>query len=312
MRWSRVAVVAWAATVAAWKKPAATGKEGDWWSTSVRSGGGGGGANATAAAPLRGARVLVLYRGVHLGAFVSRQRCVRTDATDAATHANHERRLLAPLRAAGAIVAVAACTYASPKVGAWLDAAGATIRDVLPSPTNSTNGALVAESYALAARHDWDVLVSVRCDAVFHADAAPPTRALTFLWREGAPRYMPRHCLFKSARGAAARRADCEAAWVANKVPVGDAWVAAPRAALDDLRWAANLSLGAPDLSRRVFHHETDQHNAFYMLSKARGYGLAGVAFLAPGYWESDTDGHANPIFTLARKRTAARHCRRF
>jgi len=200
------------------------------------------------------------------------------------------------------------------------------------SPANSTNGALVAESYALAARHDWDVLVSVRCDALFKADAAPPTRALTFLWREGAPRSRRRaarrrrrppppprgpaqvHAAavpLQGTWGAAARRADCEAAWVANKVPVGDAWIAAPRRALADLRWAANLSLGAADLSHRVFHHETDQHNAFYMLSKARGYGLASVAFLARGYWESDTDGHANPVFTLARRRTAARHCRR-
>ena len=87
--------------------------------------------------------------------------------------------------------------------------------------------------------------------------------------------------------------ARCLRAWAKAKSRFSDAVLVAPRRALADVEFA---------LDELLRHGVWDQHTLAWELAKGRGWDIGrNVSALVEGFWDSNVDRHANPLFGLAR-----------
>mmetsp|Transcript_33400 Transcript_33400/g.106579 ORF Transcript_33400/g.106579 Transcript_33400/m.106579 type:complete len:284 (+) Transcript_33400:37-888(+) len=235
-------------------------------------------------------RFVVLLRGVHFGSYKGRGRSVNVDATSDKVIESRASKLLAPLRARGNVT-VLACTYKSERIRDWARRSQVDALRVVPWKTPND---LLLAAYAFALEREFDVMVSVRADAVLSkpfVDSLAMDR-LNFPWKEANGR-MATSCLYKSS---AETRKGCRSKWLQNGERYADAIVVAPRRAVPDLVFALKEA--------KKFHVQWDQHSMFQHLKKQRGYSEhLNVSTIVDGYWNSNPNTHKNPLFSLARKK---------
>lgn len=251
-----------------------------------------------------GARVAVLWRGMHYGSYASarhRGKIMKVDGNHESVHANHDAKVLAPLARAGANVTVFACTHRSDVTAAWLARARVAFHDVVePLPGVDKKilpNELLKRAYALVGARDWDVLVSMRADLWLKRDVVtlldgwaptPTNDRIRLPFREVFLKQSPK-CQFRE-RAPSPR---CLHSWAKAKSRFSDAVLVMPRRALADVEFA---------LDELLRHGVWDQHTLAWELAKGRGWDVDGnVSALVEGFWDSNVDRHANPLFGLAR-----------
>lgn len=244
-----------------------------------------------------GRRVVVLYRGHHFGSYKSRGRSVTVDANKDKVHANHASKLVEPLLAAGANVTILACTYHSQVLDEWLARSGVMRAKILETRVDGrivTPNELIVHAYDLVLAYGWafDTLVSIRADIFLKrpfSDVQVHDQAIVVPWKE-ANRKMPHSCTFRRDADESPR---CHQTWITHGERYADAVLVAPIRMLPDLRFAVTQALS--------IHDAWDQHTTFQHLKKQKGYTVANVSNIIPGYWYSNPKYHSNPFFSLAR-----------
>lgn len=254
-------------------------------------------------------RVVVMYRGMHDGSYSGRGRAVTVDANTDKIHKNHKSKMIDDLRASGANVTIAACTYKSKVVNDWLLRAEVEKSLILETKVKGRsmmpNELLVrAYDFALEEFADYDTLVSVRADIVLKKDfrelaSQLDLQRLGFPWKEVNAR-MSKRCSFRTS-GFSPK---CEQSWLKNGERFADAVVVAPMGMVDDMRFALTQAL--------KFKVTWDQHSMFQHLKKQKGYSyIQNASTMINGYWNSNPNTHSNPLFSLARNKHVVQHRRR-
>mmetsp|Transcript_12172 Transcript_12172/g.14790 ORF Transcript_12172/g.14790 Transcript_12172/m.14790 type:complete len:287 (-) Transcript_12172:263-1123(-) len=257
-----------------------------------------------------GLKIMLLFRGVHYGTYVSRNSEVNVFANDERVHLNHQRMLVKPLQAITKDIMIAVCTYQSSKVRKWIARKNATIFHVMNRSVNETKpNELILAAYDLVLSKHFDLLISVRTDLILKQSMnnfqhyLHNNKTIVFPWREMNP-HMPVHCFghrFKE-RQQAVEDSLCNQEW--RKAPrFADAIVIVPRHMVPDLRFAVYSAMTRT-------HVYADQHSTFQHLLKYRRtkYSIdKNVSTLLLGYWDSNPSRHANPLFSLARQKVRAR-----
>lgn len=255
----------------------------------------------------KGARVALLWRGMHYGSYVSqrhRGKTMRVDGNHASVHANHMQKVLLPLARAGANVTVFACTHASDVVDEWRKSAKVDVADVIAPDDEGDKplpNELLRRGYELVKRYDWDVLISARADLWLKRDVVsllssdPRARyrdntRIRLPFREVHIHQSPR-CQYREREPGTS----CLHSWAKQKSRFSDAILVAPRDALPRIEAA---------LESLIDHKVWDQHTLAWELAKAapKTFDIdRNVSALVEGFWDSNVDKHANPLFGLAR-----------
>ena len=252
----------------------------------------------------QGIKVALLYRGMHYGSYKSERhggKFVRVNANHPTVIENHLTKIRRPLERAGAtIVQVLACTHQSDVVQAWLQNVQASASVVIETQLRKDKknkvrpNELLQRAYKLASEHEWDVLISLRADLFLKRDladlttSAPVTERLWLPFREVFLNI--HHCQVFHQRPPNER---CLYAWTKHGSRFSDALRIIPRRMLPDIRAAVD---------ELVRHQVWDQHGLAFQLKKLRGVDIArNVTPLVEGFWDSNIDTRANPLFTLAR-----------
>ena len=253
-----------------------------------------------------GARAAVLWRGMHYGTYKSerhRGKMITVNGNHWSVHENHLKKVVAPLRKAGANVTVFACSHASEVTEDWLARAGVAEEraDVILKDHKKQirPNDLLRRAYALVARSDWDVLLSFRADIVLKRDVVDLMRrdrsagsdASPVLWLPFREVYIGQAhaCSFREKRASDA----CVRPWAKHGMRFSDAVLVMPRHMLPDVEYA---------LGELIKHKVWDQHTLALHLYKGRHYDVErNVSALLDGFWDSNVDRHSNPLFSLAR-----------
>ena len=249
-------------------------------------------------------KVAILYRGMHYGSYKSERhggKLIRVNAHHPSVLENHLQKIRRPLERAGAtITGVFACTHFSDVVQVWLSSNNVVkseiINDLRKDRKNKVRpNELLQRAYALAASEEWDVLISVRADLFLKRDLADLTRSTKpdgILWLPFREVFLNVHhtaCAFHEWPP----NKRCLYAWAKHSSRFSDALRIIPRRMLPDVRAAVD---------ELVRHRVWDQHGLAFQLKKLRGYDISkNVSALVEGFWDSNVDTHANPLFSLAR-----------
>lgn len=261
-------------------------------------------ARTAAASSWAGARVALLWRGMHYGSYKSerhRNKIIHVNANHWSVHENHVKKVVGPLERAGANVTVFACSHHSDVAADWLKNAGVSRSDIVLKDHKKQilPNELLRRAYALVERYDWDVLVSLRADIVLkrdvvdlmRRDATAGSAASPTLWLPFHEVYIGQdhHCTYKERH----LSEKCLAPWRKHGMRFSDAALVLPRPMLGDVKYA---------LEQLIAHRVWDQHTLALHLFKGRGYDVGrNVSALLDGFWDSNVDKHANPLFSLAR-----------
>ena len=251
-----------------------------------------------------GLHVALLYRGMHYGSYKSERhggKFVRVNANHASVIENHLAKIRRPLEKAGATIStVLACTHASDVVQDWLKNVEASHSEVIETQLRKDKknkvrpNELLQRAYALASEHEWDVLISLRADLFLKRDLAdltrpPVTERLWLPFREVFLNIHHTPCAFHER----APNERCLYAWTKHGSRFSDALRIIPRRMLPDIQAAVD---------ELVRHQVWDQHGLAFQLKKLRGFDIPrNVTPLVEGFWDSNIDTRANPLFTLAR-----------
>lgn len=255
-------------------------------------------------------RVVVMYRGMHSGSYSGRGRAVTVDANTDKIHGNHKSKMIDDLRASGANVTIAACTYKSKVFKDWLARAEVEKSVILDTKLKGRsmmpNELLVrAYDFVLEEFANYDTLISVRADIEFKKTFGELSSQLVlenrlgFPWKELNGR-MSKRCTFRTS-GFSPK---CEQSWLKNGERFADAVVVAPLGMVDDMRFALTQAM--------KFKVTWDQHSMFQHLKKQKGYSyLQNTSTMINGYWNSNPNTHSNPLFSLARNKHVQRRRRK-
>ena len=197
-------------------------------------------ARTAAASSWAGARVALLWRGMHYGSYKSerhRNKIIHVNANHWSVHENHVKKVVGPLERAGANVTVFACSHHSDVAADWLKNAGVSRSDIVLKDHKKQilPNELLRRAYALVERYDWDVLLSLRADIVLkrdvvdlmRRDATAGSADSPTLWLPFHEVYIGQdhHCTYKERR----LSEKCLAPWRKHGMRFSDAALALPR-----------------------------------------------------------------------------------
>ena len=241
--------------------------------------------------------VMVLLRGVHYGRYRGRGSEVTVDETTESVVTNHKKKLIDPLKKAGANVTIAAVTYRSERVTEWLRNSRVDVYRLLEWKVNGkerTPNDLLLAAYDFILGYSFDTLISIRCDIIFSKPILnmtaklPLNDSLGVPWKE-ANGMMPKKCFYRAAE-------TCDTKWGQKGSRYADAILVAPGHAVPDLAFALR------EATR--YDVKWDQHTYLQHLIKHRGYHReSNITTFIHGYWNSNPNVHSNPLFKLARKK---------